>query len=217
MAENDWLQTGLSHQQLQNIGLVTIIWNAVELNLQELIWVAAGWRPRVGAVTTMDMGNIARYQLAKNIVNLGYSHERLLADTFRAVEFFDLCRIRRNALVHGMPVYDDEQQLSGRLARFDAKRGTGELKTSHLNVTDEFLDTLTKDLWLCRMTLTDAMRKVSRFRKLRADPPEDFEAQVFEYADPPLDTTHVQMRLDLLRSLPPSQNTRPDPPPASGV
>ena len=139
MTKYHWLETGLSPQQLRYVGTVTIVWNAIEYSMQELIMTAAGWHPSLGMLVTADMGNIARYQLAKNLINGFYEQPRLRAEALNAIAFFDVCRSRRNALVHGMPVLDDEKRLSGRLGKFEGKKGTGSISISHLNVTDHHL------------------------------------------------------------------------------
>ena len=192
------------------------MWNAIEFDLQELIVRAASWAPQIGFLVTADMGNVARYQLAKNIINQAYNHPRLMNEALNAIAFFDACRVRRNALVHGMPVVDENQLLTGRLAKFEAKKGSGELRISHLNVTDEYLRELLLDLMLCRQALTDASKKISRFIQFARENPDrtvaDLERFAFEYSDPPFNTALLQKRLDQLRRLPPNQSTPELPP-----
>jgi hypothetical protein len=107
-------------------------------------------------------------------------------------------------VVHGAPNLDDEGKLSGRLARFDAKQGSGKIKISHLSCTNDYLMDTIGSLWLCRMGLTDADKKIRRFRRLAVDPlTPEVEKEIFEYADQPLDIALLQNRLDQLRSQPP--------------
>ena len=144
-----WLDTGLNNKQLRDIGLITIMWNAAEFDLQELIYVVAGWSPWQSQLVTADMGNVSQVKLALNLLRQGYNHERLMQDVERAIQFFDQCRMRRNALVHGTPVVDDNDKLSGRLARFEAKAGSGKVKVSHINASNTFLEEMIADVWLC--------------------------------------------------------------------
>lgn len=222
---NNWLRTGLSDIRLRNIGIIAVVWNSVEFDLQELISAALGFSPDYSLLITADMPNVSRYQLAKNLVNYVVKHEQLRTELLTALEFFDQCRIRRNAVVHGMPVYDeDSKRLSGRMAKIEARQGAGEVRFRHYQLSDKFINALLWDLWICRQALTDAERKLLRLRKFVADPEVQqtttLEKYVFEYADPPLDTERVRQRLDQLRSVAPNQDTPEHPPeslPASAV
>ena len=71
-----WLATGLTNQQLRDIGLVTVKWNAVEFDVQELIIFLAGWSPWQGFLVTADTPNVSRLQLALNLLSHGYTHQR---------------------------------------------------------------------------------------------------------------------------------------------
>lgn len=215
-----WLATGLTNVQLRHIGLITIVWNTAEFDVQGLVRSLAGWRPWQAALVTADLGNVSRVQLALNLLRQTYKHPRLVGDVERSVLFFDECRKSRNALVHGTAVMDDAGNLTGMLARFDTKQAKGTVKVSRLNCTNEYLLELLSDLWLCRMALTDADRKVMRFRRLADDPSDDdllpdAEKEVFEYSESLLDTAHLQSRLDQLRSRPPIQSKQLSPPPPS--
>jgi len=211
-----WLDTGLTNKQLRDVGLITIVWNASEFDLQELIITLGGWSPWQGFLVTTDLQNVSRLQLGLNLLRHGYKNQRLFDDVDRALQFFDECRKCRNSLVHGIPVLDDGGKLSGRLARFDAKQAKGKIKISHLSCTSEHLEQLITDLWLCRMALTDARRKVSRYRGLASDAqdplPSQLEKEIFEYADQPLDIKLLQSRLDFLRSQPPTPSKYPSRP-----
>ena len=57
----------------------------------------------------------------------------------------------------------------GALARFEAKQGRGQVKISKLAVTQTYLEEMLMDLWLCRMAITDAQRKVSLLRRFARD------------------------------------------------
>jgi hypothetical protein len=214
---DNWLRTGLTDARLRNIGVITVIWNSVEFDLQEIITALLGCHPEVGLFITSEMQNVSRYQLAKNLSNRNLADARLKEDVLRALEFFELCRMRRNVVVHAMPVYDeDKKELSGRMAKVDAKRGSGEIRFTHYRLDDKYIEALTWDLHVCRQALTDAKRKVTRASRYLHDPKVQEEASwdsyVFEYSKEPLDTVWLQKRLDQLRSVHPNQDTPEHPP-----
>lgn len=211
-----WLETGLSDARLRGIGLITLVWNAAEFNLQQLIWVSANWDWLDGMLVTADQSNVWRCQLAKNIITSKIENKRLVADALRAVAFFDICRIRRNALIHGIP--SKLENGVPILGYIEAKQGRGRPIFKKLDPTEDHIDTLAKDIGVCRIALVDAREKGLRFFEFnQASPPykQSLEEFVFGYAKIPFDTKRLQTRLDQLRPLPPNQNISHDPPPTS--
>ena len=131
--------TGLTDRKLRAIGMVTILWNTIEIDFQELIWTLGDWSPFIGQFITLDLGNVSRIKLAFNLLHSRHKEERLITNAETVIHFYDECRQIRNRLIHGLPVYDDKGELSGRLARLDTKKGTGEMAIKSIDVTDDFL------------------------------------------------------------------------------
>lgn len=199
-----YMRTGMSDDKLKAIGFITLLWNRIEWDLQELVWTIARWNPEVGSLVTADLGNIGRVQLARNLMNAHQLHERLLTEIDVVLDIFDANRTARNALVHGLPVYDDDRKLSGRLASFDAKKGVGTLQVKHTNVSGEYLTHMRNDMVFCQEALADAVRKLQNLRRFEADAKiaEQYTLVqfVFEYRAPPIDIHELQKCLGSIRS-----------------
>ena len=131
--------------------------------------VLASWPPQDGSLVTADMGNASRIQLALNMLNRKIENARLRGEAALIVRYFDACRVMRNGLVHGVPVYDDNQKISDRIARFEAKKGTGELSIRRTEVTHGYLVLLLVDLLTCGEGIADAVRKIQNLRQFQAD------------------------------------------------
>jgi hypothetical protein len=143
------LRTGMDDRKLRAIGVITLIWNSIEFDFQELVWVIANWSPWDGSLVTADMGNMSRIQLALNMLHRKIKDDRLKTEASVIIDYFDACRVMRNRLVHGVPVYDDNGKISGRIAHFEARRGTGEISIKHIEVTQAYLVLLLADLLIC--------------------------------------------------------------------
>lgn len=215
------LSTGMDDRKLRAIGVATLLWNSIEFDFQELIWVIANWSPRDGSLVTTDMQNVSRTQLARNMLNRKIDNDRLKGEAATIIDYFDECRVMRNKLVHGIPVYDDNQKISGRIAHFEARRGTGEISIKHIEVTQNYLILLLADLLTCADGIGDAVRKIQNLRQYQRDAAirERFtlEGFVFDYRAPSFDIDGVRNRLKALRSQPPAPNKNPPlPPPSPG-
>jgi hypothetical protein len=159
------LRTGMDDRKLRAIGVITLMWNSIEFDFQELVWVIAGWSPWDGSLVTTDMGNISRAQLALNMLNRKIGNDRLKSEAVVIIDYFDACRVMRNRLVHGVPVYDDNGKISGRIAQFEARRGTGEVFIKHIDVTHQYLILLLADLLTCAEGIADIVRKIHNLRR----------------------------------------------------
>jgi hypothetical protein len=111
------------------------------------------------------MGNISRAQLALNMLNRKIGNDRLKSEAVVIIDYFDACRVMRNRLVHGVPVYDDNGKISGRIAQFEARRGTGEVFIKHIDVTHQYLILLLADLLTCAEGIADIVRKIHNLRR----------------------------------------------------
>jgi hypothetical protein len=207
------LRTGMDDRKLRAIGVITLIWNSIEFDFQELVWVIAHWSPWDGSLVTADMGNVSRIQLALNMLHRKITDDRLKSEASVIIDYFDACRVMRNRLVHGVPVYDDNGKISGRIAHFEARRGTGEISIKHIEVTQAYLVLLLADLLTCAEGIADIARKIHNLRQYERDAQIQkdftFEGFVFEYRAPSFDIDGVRSRLKSLRSQPPVPDKNP--------
>ena len=60
--------------------------------------------------------------LAANLLQASDYAEKSKEEGLLVLEIFDEMRVRRNAIVHGTPVYGEHGMLVGRLARFSARK-----------------------------------------------------------------------------------------------
>ena len=137
-----FLRTGMTERKLQLIGVVTIMWNSVEFDVRKLAWTVGELGEARGQLITADLGNVTLIQLTRNLLLASKFHDRIKAEGALVLSIFDEMRSKRNALIHGTLIFDNDVMQFGKLARFSAKEPRGAVTIKSIDVTEEFLDGL---------------------------------------------------------------------------
>lgn len=196
--------TGLTDEKLKLIGVATVVWNSVEIDLQRLVWTIAKWDDRRGPLVTANLGNIILVQVARNLVKASDLLPRIKDECDVVLSIFDFMRGRRNALIHAVPVYNEDGTIGGQLATFSAKEQTGFITVKSINPTEEFLNSLIGDFSKCAEFIEDTRRKIANQRQFFEDQSlsEKWtqDGFVFQYRAPEIDISVLRTHLAKLHN-----------------
>lgn len=211
-----YVRTGLTPLRLQRIGVITVMWNSVEVDVKRLAWTMGGLDAATGQIVTTDFLNVSLILMARNLLLRSSYHERTKREGVLVLDIFDQMRSRRNGLIHGVPVYDNHGQLSGKLARFSAKKATGSISITEITADDAYLDDIIHNLVMCGEFISDCQRKMENEVQYRSDAGlrrrYSFDSFVFEYRAPEIEEGLLKSYLAKLRPQPPKpdkQNKKP--------
>ncbi|MGY6661672.1 MAG: hypothetical protein ACXIVO_05060 [Glycocaulis sp.] len=143
---------GLQQDHLQAIGLLTLSWNALEYDFQQLIWAAANWDSKVGELTTLHMGNVSQVTLLKNLVrNLFGAHPKIIAESDSVAAIFDVLRASRNDIIHAAYMQSSTADNELEFFKRDAKKPTGASKVVTVTADKEHCLDLVRDISAARI------------------------------------------------------------------
>lgn len=140
----------LTDNQLIKIAKVAVLWNSAERKLQVFIGELLQ-RPVAGEFVTVDLGNVAIVQLARNLTVVEIENQEARDYIDAALELFDLCRAARNYVIHGSPSLDTDtpQELFTR----SAKNGKGRVSVRSADVSEPRLDELIETLCILNFAI----------------------------------------------------------------
>lgn len=205
------MATGLADVKLQLIGLITILWNTIEFEVQDLIWTVGNLDYERGHLITADIGNVSVEQLGHNFIAISKFHKRTKEEAKIVLSIFSAMRGKRNALVHGRPRRDENGKLVGTLARFSAKKRKGKVEIEEIAASEQYLESLASDMVRLSEFIHDSKRKMMNEINYRAAPPAtgSLESFVFAYRAPEIDIAVLKKHQDRISDQPPKQNKAP--------
>lgn len=197
------LSTPLSNNQLRMIGKIAILWNSSEVHFEQLIWLAANWSNRTGALVTTDMPNVSRIQLARNFANLNIKVAPTREFTLETIKLFDAIRQRRNRVLHGLPVVEQSETIALKSESRSAKAGKGEIRRPASDISEKHLSFLIDSLAILNVAVEAAIHLIWRTQLVAHHqmlPPENWDDAVANSTL--LRIEHVRNALDRLRRRP---------------
>lgn len=162
----------VSMNELAAIGDLTVTWNSVEEHLQWFIWEVAGWDEEIGSAVTTDLGNVSRIQLALNLSNLRLTTQ--ISDVDIAMKFMEICRSKRNDVIHALPMAESNEPRV--LRKYSTKAGTGLRQKTDTPIDVVVLQTIIQDMMRLIVALVGLHKMAwmhSRSREEAADYPSD--------------------------------------------
>lgn len=155
-------RVGVTPDTLALIGYSTLVWNGCEIQFQMLISSIAGWKRNTGDFVTVDLQNLSRIQLARNLLHTSHLDGSIVTHCLAVIGLFDAVRIARNGILHGVPAIkpgDDSQHL---MVRFEAKQGNGMIKTKELRLTENYAIGFSQSVSLLSVALAHTNQLVRR-------------------------------------------------------
>lgn len=133
---------GITTDVLYLIGYGTLLWNSVEIELQVLMRLIGRIPKRKSEFVTVDMQNVSRVQLARNLLRADPIEPSVDKHILTALALFDELRGIRNAMIHGVPVIKSRRSFNAPLVvRWEAKDGTGKLRARETRLTESYVCT----------------------------------------------------------------------------
>lgn len=185
----------LDQEQQLYLAKIVILWNKAEVYLKALVGELLE-KPGKAELLTADMGNVAIWQLASNLVNYSIRDLRFKEYVLLVLELYELVRSKRNYVVHGHPVLkgDGPSKISRSLS---AKSGKGTISTKDADVTLAALKFLAETIALLELAILHSYGWLSAIA-------EHHEGKLRKpYSGPPfVGIDLLQNRIGLLRPQP---------------
>ena len=153
------LMTGFTDEQLRFIGEMAVVWNSNEKVFERLIWRIANWGSDEGALVTTDLGNVSKETLARNLAYLNLKSATCFDFVIATIDFHTELRIRRNNLLHSLPITQSSEAAT-KAEKRSAKKGQGTITTTNHDASVASLEELSRMLALGFLALTTADSQV---------------------------------------------------------
>lgn len=161
---------GVCTETMKLIGYGTLLWNCIEAEFINLIIAISGWNRETGRIVVVDLQNVTRVQLARNLLSLSDIDTGIVQHTKCILLLFDQMRGARNGFIHGIPMHQHDDPERSLVVRVEAKKGDGSITFTELDLTREYMEKFVYAADILNIALDHTYYLIKRDHKYRRSP-----------------------------------------------